>query len=267
MTVKQRSKNKKWTIYYYIRVNGKLKLRTEAVSTRKDVALARLKECKNLVRQGIDPKVGKIKQTPESPIIPVTVSTEVLTLEQFLPIFLKLHGRNQSESMQESYRSSLGHLIPVFGKMKLDQITKKLVQTYMANRLEERIIPHKERERTRKPELTTKEHGDCKGTVSKKEVSLVSKATINREVACLKVILSRAELWEYIPKNPIHGLKSLKEAPIRERYLTREEYQRLVLAAPSYLQDIIVFALATGMRKDLQRGQIRYSCSRSALSG
>ncbi len=213
-------RDNKWYITYYFKEDGKRKFRMEVAGPRKDMAEAKLKEYKELIRQGIDPRRKKKASGGETPsdaaIPPTSVSREMLTLEQFIPIFLELHGKNQSAKMQESYQSSFGHLKPVFGKSKLNSITKLMVKTYMANR----------------------------------KLDEVSNATVNKEVSCLKGVLSRAAEWGYIEVNNLLGLKLLKEAPIRERYLTREESRHLIDAAPTFLRDIIVFALGTGMRQD-----------------
>ncbi len=263
-------RGKNWYITYQVKENGKRKLRMEVVGTRKDDAEDKLKEYQELLKRGIDPrsKGEEAKETESSTakkstvgvVSPAPTSNDVPTLEEFLETFLKLHGENQSNGMQESYKSSLKHLMPTFGKLRLDKITKVMVQEYMKRRLTERIVPYEKRvnlgKSTPSSNSETKEKSNPvkrkprKAKRKKKKLGFVCEATVNREVACLKVILSKAAFWEYIPKNPIHGLESLKEAPIRERYLTREEYQRLLLVAPNYLRDIIVFALATGMRQD-----------------
>ncbi|MFC1539828.1 tyrosine-type recombinase/integrase, partial [Candidatus Latescibacterota bacterium] len=115
----------------------------------------------------------------------------------------------------DSYQNSLKHLLPVFKKVRINDISKVKVKTYTANRVKEGA----------------------------------SNATINREIACLKCILSRAFEWEYIEKNPLIGLKMLKEPEPIERYLTKDEAERLITVSPPYLRDIIIFALGTGARK------------------
>jgi len=204
-----------WYIDYYINVNGEKERRREPVSTRKDVAEARLKEYRKLIKNGDDTKVVSLGKTKHKKHVLNPTDRVVPTLNQFIPVFMKLHGRDRSKKTQESYRFSLGHLVPVFGKVRLNNITKVMVKTYMANR----------------------------GNDS------ASNSTINREVACLKCILSRAAEWEYIEKNTIQGLRMLKEPSPIERYLTKEEAERLIAVSPPYLRDIIIFALGTGVRK------------------
>jgi site-specific recombinase XerD len=204
-----------WYIDYYINVNGQRERRREPVSTRKDVAEARLKEYREMIKNGKGPEVVTLKNANHEANVLKPTDRVVPTLNQFIPVFMKLHGRDRSKKMQESYRFSLGHLAPVFRKVHLNNITKVMVKTYMANR--------------------GNDGASC--------------STINREVACLKCILSRAVEWEYIEKNPIQGLRMLKEPPPLERYLTKEEAERLIAVSPLYLRDIIIFALGTGVRK------------------
>lgn len=212
-------RNDIWWVDYYIIINGIKERRREPAGARRDVAVALLCKYRKLIKSGIDPKQAEFGTGADNPLREDSVKEEnprdeVITLGKFVTTFKTLHGENQSAKMQESYRTSLGHLIPVFGKDRLDEINKVKVQTYMAERR-------------------------CQ----------VSNATVNREVACLKGMLSRAVEWEYIKRNPLHGMRLLKESAIRERYLTPEDAERLIKAAGKHLRDIIVFALATGMRQ------------------
>ncbi|MBT4483937.1 MAG: site-specific integrase [Candidatus Latescibacteria bacterium] len=208
-------RNSMWYIDYYVKVSGKRERRREPVSTRRDVAEIRLREYQQLIKEGKDPIVSFSETVNFSEVIFKPTDGVIPSLNQFIPVFLKLHGKNRSSKTQESYRSSLLHLAPVFGKVKVNNISKVMVKTYMAHRTNEGA----------------------------------SNATINREIACLKCILSRGVEWEYIEKNPIHGLSMLQESPPIERYLTPEEAKHLIEVSPQYLREVIIFALGTGMRK------------------
>lgn len=210
-----------WCVDYYITIDGKRERRREQVGTRKDIAEARQRECVKMVKSGIDPKTNRPVGEIDGPI-PAPSETEVVTskaqvptLEEFVPLFLDLHGKRLSLKMQASYCSSLNHLLPVFGEMRLNEITQLKVRRYIAAR---------------------KNDG-------------VSNSTVNKEIACLKSALSRAVEWEYIVASPLQKFSQLREDPPRERYLTQEEAQRLIDASPEYLRNIIVFALGTGMRR------------------
>lgn len=48
--------------------------------------------------------------------------------------------------------------------------------------------------------------------------------------------------------HPVKGVVSYLPTPLKERYLSHEEIQRLLSACPSDLRDMVVLALGTGMR-------------------
>ena len=81
-----------------------------------------------------------------------------------------------------------------------------------------------------------------------------SKATVNRYMAALSVVLSYAvrEL-EWLDNNPVCKVSKLPEPRGRVRYLTDEERSALLNAAQkaknTYLYPIILIALTTGARK------------------
>ena len=107
------------------------------------------------------------------------------------------------------------HLRLFFGDSPLDQVTPK------------RIVAYK-----------NKRYGDG-----------VKPATINRELATLKKAfnLARRE-WEWCSDNPVTRVSMEKENNARDRWLTRYEEARLLSTASEWLQDIVVFAVNTGLR-------------------
>ena len=109
---------------------------------------------------------------------------------------------------------SVGHLNLFFKGKYLFEITPKMVEKYKAKRLEK-----------------------------------VSPATVNRELACLKHMFTKAIEWGYVKANPVKAVKSLKEPPGRLRYLRPDEVKRLLDACCGYLRSIVICALNTGMRK------------------
>jgi integrase len=75
-------------------------------------------------------------------------------------------------------------------------------------------------------------------------------ATVNREMAALKHMLSKAVAWGILPHNPSSGVKLQKENNRRRRYLTPEECKVLLDACPSVtMRQVITLALNTGMRR------------------
>jgi integrase len=74
-------------------------------------------------------------------------------------------------------------------------------------------------------------------------------ATVNREIACLKVIFNRAVNNGRAENNPTKGVKLLKENNERDRILSPDEYARLLAHSPPKLEPIIKLAYHTGMRQ------------------
>ena len=55
--------------------------------------------------------------------------------------------------------------------------------------------------------------------------------------------------WEWATDNPVLKIAKEKVRNLIERWLTPEEEQRLLAVSPPWLQEIVVFALHTGMRR------------------
>ena len=80
-----------------------------------------------------------------------------------------------------------------------------------------------------------------------------AKATVNREVACLKCMFNKAILWGKAKENPVTKVQLFKEDNMIVRYLTEDERERLLKACKvstaTHLYPIVIVALNTGMRK------------------
>src|SRR2546426_106380 len=73
-------------------------------------------------------------------------------------------------------------------------------------------------------------------------------ATVNRHVACLKHMITKAVEWEMAPEQTLHRLRMVKQIPEhnrRLRYLSVEECQALVNACLPHLKPIVITALNT----------------------
>lgn len=76
----------------------------------------------------------------------------------------------------------------------------------------------------------------------------VSNATVNRVLAILRAVLTRAkDDWEWIDAAP--GMRFLPEPTGRTRWLTHDEAQRLLIELPEHLKAMMRFTLATGLRE------------------
>jgi integrase len=76
----------------------------------------------------------------------------------------------------------------------------------------------------------------------------VNKSTVNRYLAVVRSILIRArDEWEWIDKVP--KVKLFKEPAGRERSITGEQAATLLRELPTHQRDVVLFALATGLRQ------------------
>lgn len=84
----------------------------------------------------------------------------------------------------------------------------------------------------------------------------VTTSTVRRDLACLSSVFSRAEEWEWISYNPIKPYirgrtkAGLKEGNPKTRWLTVEEEKALLAVCSSRMQDLVAFAIDTGLRKE-----------------
>ncbi|HJZ64705.1 MAG TPA: tyrosine-type recombinase/integrase, partial [Candidatus Acidoferrum sp.] len=77
----------------------------------------------------------------------------------------------------------------------------------------------------------------------------VSGSTVNRELALLKRMFNLAIDWElFRDLNPVRKVKFFREFNTGTRVLSAEEEEKLLRNAAPYLQDLIRFALNTGLR-------------------
>lgn len=83
----------------------------------------------------------------------------------------------------------------------------------------------------------------------KKRLAEVKPATVNRELACLKHMFTKAVEWDKIEDNPIKKVKLLREDNERFRWLRKYEVQKLCDNCAEHLKPIVLMALHTGMRR------------------
>ncbi len=84
--------------------------------------------------------------------------------------------------------------------------------------------------------------------IKAEKLKTAGKATVNRYLALVRAILLRSrDEWEWLDKVP--KVKLFKEAPGRERSITVEQAATLLGELPEHQRDVVVFALATGLRQ------------------
>ena len=160
-----------------------------------------------------------------------------------------------------------------FGKAKIFAL--KSIEKYFSGRLLSQITPYdiESYKRLRKETsiTVTRRKGDVWVKVDTGRTR--SDATVNRELACLSHLFSKAVEWEMMEESPFRKMRRLffKENNQRTRFLTEDEISNLLAVdyegCPKYLKPIIATAIYTGLRKgeilnlkwknvDLERGLI-----------
>jgi len=118
----------------------------------------------------------------------------------------------------ESKRYFIKALEDAFGSIPLRSFTTMLIEEYQSNKLKAGKKP----------------------------------ATVNRHVATLKHMFTKAYEWDMIEEyvwKKVRKVKLLEENNRRLRFLSKEECQNLLEKCDSHVRPIVVTALNTGMRK------------------
>jgi len=72
---------------------------------------------------------------------------------------------------------------------------------------------------------------------------------VDRELACLKHMFTKAIEWGLIKENPARTVKLFRKTRQRDRFLSHEEMVRFLANVPAHQQAMMQFALLTGLRK------------------
>jgi integrase len=123
-------------------------------------------------------------------------------------------GKTMKSAVRD--RGAINHLLPVFGKLVLADVSPKLLAAYKIQRRLEEAAP----------------------------------ATINKELQLVRHAFNLTiREWEWCRENPMHRVSMEKVRNEVDRWLTPNEEDRLMAASSVWLREIIVFALHTGMRQ------------------
>jgi len=138
-------------------------------------------------------------------------------VKDLLERYLRDHSApNKAALTHRRDRSLAAHLLRAFGDIPIDQLRPARLAEYKASRRAQGAAPQ----------------------------------TLNAELILLGHAYKLAEReWEWATHNPVLRIAKEKVRNGVERWLTPEEEQRLLAASPPWLQEIIVFALHTGMRR------------------
>ncbi len=137
-----------------------------------------------------------------------------VVLEELAAQYLSFSKTNKALRSFQRDQFSVAHLAAAFKGKYIYEITPKMIEDYKAKRLE-----------------------------------YVGPATVNRELACLKHMYTKAIEWGYVRANPAKIVRKLKEPPGRIRYLRPDEVDALIGTCARHIRPIVVTALNTGMRR------------------
>lgn len=134
------------------------------------------------------------------------------------------------------------------------RLFKEMVQEYLDEKVKRSLDRDRESFKNLLPEFQHKAlHAITRQDVEtyvKKRKTQVSNTTVNLELALLSHVFNIAIEKGYCDRNPVKGIKRLKETPWRHRFVFSEsEIRQLVEKAAPHLKLILMLAFGTGLRK------------------
>ena len=134
-----------------------------------------------------------------------------------------------SQCNKKSFRNdaiAMKHLLDFFGDCKLSALSKLRAEQYRQKRRDEILARPKYKDR---------------------DPRSIPLTTVNREIACLRHMMTLAVEWKLLSANPLLGIRMFQETP-RDRVLSQDEYHRLLAHSAPLTRNLIVWASNTGMR-------------------
>jgi len=142
--------------------------------------------------------------------------------ENFAEIYLEYAKTNKKQSTARRNETSIKMLKPHFNGKLLKDIHPFMVEQFKKKRRDDGAAP----------------------------------ATVNRDIDCIKNMMSKAVDWKYLKYNPLGPVKKFKENNEKTWALSDNEEQTLLAECDKrsqkkkYLKNLVLFALNTGMRLD-----------------
>ncbi|HEI6830378.1 TPA: site-specific integrase [Yersinia enterocolitica] len=148
-------------------------------------------------------------------------------------------------------KSKIGFFLPIFKGKPLPSITNEQIQSAVAGMTNRKLRDNWEKQRDRLTRLGK--------PVPPFKPSPVSQSTRYSHQAFMRSLLRiAANEWQWLDSAP--NVKARQPKNRRIRWLTHEEARRLVSEMPDHFKPVVLFALATGLRRsnilDLEWSQI-----------
>jgi len=80
-------------------------------------------------------------------------------------------------------------------------------------------------------------------------LKVVGPHSVNRELRTLRAAFYIAFLWQFLDRNPFGGVKLVKTPDVRPCYFSRSDLEEALSVEESWLKELIVFAVGTGVRQ------------------
>ena len=135
------------------------------------------------------------------------------TVAELLTQYLKMVTPRKSSGSQERDRITLARFATRWGKLLLRDLTTLLIEEYLA----ERIVR-------------------------------VSFATVSKELGILKAAFRCAIRWGWASRSPFIGIVLNQEGTARTRWLSEDEEAQFLVHCGTWLRDIVILGLDTGLR-------------------
>ncbi len=208
-----KSKEGKKGTTYYIVYNQKVRL-DDGVMTSKKKWL-KIGASKTEAQRALRQFEKELRESPSR-----FVSNESVLLSAFLDEeFLPWCKARKTEKEYNRTAFTLGIMGNYFGVMRLNELTPKLIEEYMAWR-KQRETPGK----------------------------AISNRTVNIDLIYLSQCFKKAVEWDYVGSNPCRRIKKLKENKNRVRFFSQDEIDRLISVANPYAVRFFIMGICTGMR-------------------
>lgn len=135
------------------------------------------------------------------------------TVTELITQYLKMVTPQKSLGSRQRDRITLARFATRWGKLLLKDLTTLLIEEYLAERMVQ-----------------------------------VSFATISKELGILSAAFRCAIRWGWASHSPFLGIELNQEGTARTRWLSEDEEARLLVHCATWLRDIVILGLDTGLR-------------------
>lgn len=147
------------------------------------------------------------------------------------------HEHAAHPNTHKRYETSSKALLRYFGDTPLDQIAPDDVEKFKTWRIKQKKSPRKRKV----PKVAT----------TSKAATTLMPATVNRELACLKILFNFYIKSDVLMRsNPVSRVKFFAEHNEHTRVLSQDEERLYLMAASQPLQDVATLMLETGARPE-----------------